>query len=365
MKRILTALVSALLASSSPVYAADPGVLTSENAGLLFTDNPAGVSGVDAGFSIPIGKQVLWVFGDIFLLHPTQPEKPYVGAVSNAGLLVPQGKGIAPLAQYRFLTDDKTGLPRPLVENAPDEGNDIRLWPADGWHDEKNKRLYLYYGAVQMTGSGTYDFRPLGHGIAWANTQQPPAMTFQRLRWNGAWNTWKGGGPVFGTTVVSRGPGIDDWLYVGGVEKRGADQFGKMARVRRTDIIDPNAYEYFAGYDDENPRWSRRLSDAADVSGLRDMPSEMSIRYNAHLNGYLAVHSVGLEDRIRLSLAEQPWGPFRKIAEIGAPRPAFSKTPCYAGKEHAELSEQNGKVIYITYVDQQRYWLQLLRVTLR
>jgi len=51
-------------------------------------------------------------------------------------------------------------------------------------------------------------------------------------------------------------------------------------------------------------------------------------------------------------------------SEIGSPHQAFASSFCYAGKEHPELAEQGGRVIYVTYVDNQRYWLQLLKVTL-
>jgi hypothetical protein len=112
------------------------------------------------------------------------------------------------------------------------------------------------------------------------------------------------------------------------------------------------------------PTWSRKHEDASDVEGLRDIPSELSVAYNRYLGGYLAIHSIGISDRIRLSLAPKPWGPYRQIAEIGAPHRAFEKAFCYAGKEHPELSEQGGKVVHVTYVDSQRYWLQLLKVTL-
>ena len=87
--------------------------------------------------------------------------------------------------------------------------------------------------------------------------------------------------------------------------------------------------------------------------------------YNAYLGGYLAVHSVGISERMRLSLAPAPWGPYRPIAEIGAPHRALERAFCYAGKEHPELAQEHGRILYITYVDSERYWLQLLKVTLQ
>jgi len=146
-------------------------------------------------------------------------------------------------------------------------------------------------------------------------------------------------------------------------QRSGGNRDGVMARVRKDRITDARAYEYYAG-NPKKPRWSRNRADCADVEGLADFPSEASVSYNRYLGGYLAVHNIVLDDRIRISLAPKPWGPYRQIAVIGAPRQAFQKNPCYAGKEQPELAEDNGRVVYITYVDQQRYWLQLLKVTL-
>src|ERR1041385_6139688 len=70
-----------------------PHVDTVENGGLLFTDNSAGVTGTDCGYSLPIGDRTLWLFGDVFLQDPKSPLRPIVGAVSNCGLLVARGHG--------------------------------------------------------------------------------------------------------------------------------------------------------------------------------------------------------------------------------------------------------------------------------
>jgi hypothetical protein len=102
-----------------------------------------------------------------------------------------------------------------------------------------------------------------------------------------------------------------------------------------------------------------------DVEGLTDFPTELSVSCNAYLRGYLAAHSIGIGGKLRLSLALNPWGPFRPLSEISTPSRALSQGFCYAGKEHPELAEDRGRIIYITYVDSSRYWLQLLKVTLR
>jgi hypothetical protein len=333
-----------------------------ENAGLLFTDNQAGVSGTDAGYSIPLEKQTLWLFGDCFLLDPKSPARNYVGAVSNCGLVVPKGSGIAPLKRYRFLTDPKTGLARQLVDSETVKGKDLRFWPFGGWYDPARKKVFLYYGRVRTTGAGPLDFRTEGFGLAEADADRPERLRFDIVPSRPGEELWwpnEAGKAVFGSAVVAGSPG--DYLYVVGFQQRAGKRYGKLARVEKPLMSGPAAYRYFAGED----RWSEDIGEAADVEGLTDFPTELSVAYNPYLGGYLAVHSVGTSDRARLSLAPKPWGPFKLIAEIGTPRQALTQGLCYAGKEHPELAEERGRIVYVTYVDQHRYWLQLLKITLQ
>lgn len=340
-----------------------PQVEKVENAGLLFTDNPAGVSGTDAGYSIPLPNQTLWLFGDVFLLDPTSPAKRFVGAVSNCALLVPAGRGPGSLQRYRFLTDPASGLARQALPNAPSDGKEVRYWPYGGWYSPAERQVYLYYARVRTTGTGPFAFQVDGHGLACADARVPERIQFARRPAPDAGDVWwsgEGERPLFGGAVVSGAPG--DYLFVIGVQERDGRKRGKLARVRKDRIGDLRAYEYYAGGDP--PRWSLQVEAAADVEGLSDFPSELSVSYNPYLGGYLAVHSVGLSERVRLTLASAPWGPYRPIGEIGTPHRALSTGFCYAGKEHPELSEDRGRIIYITYVDSDRYWLQLLKVTL-
>jgi hypothetical protein len=360
MAGLIAALVAAVAAAPSV------RVLKVENAGLLFTDNQAGVSGVDAGYSLPIGKETLWLFGDVFLLHPTDPEQRYVGGVSNTALVTP-ARGASGLRRYRFVTDPKTGLARQVIPNLPGEGNETRLWPGGGWFDARTRRAYLFWARIRTTGGGgPFDFRLEGHGLAVADASKPDVIRFERLKSEAGDELWwrhADGSSVYGAAVV-RGPNSQPRdLHIVGVQERDGRKHGKMARVAPASIARSGAYAYFSGSADR-PEWSSDPARAADIEGLADFPSELSVAYNPYLGGYLAVHSVGITDRIRLSLAAHPWGPYRQIAEIGAPHRAFEKAFCYAGKEHPELAEQNGKVIYVTYVDSQRYWLRMLKVTL-
>jgi hypothetical protein len=344
---------------SEPERNTRPTIEAVENGGLLFTDNTAGVSGVDAGYSIPIGKQTLWLFGDVFLLDPRNPAKPYVGALSNCGLLVPAGTGVNPLKRYRFLMD-QTGKARELL-TAETGDQRVRHWLFGGWHDARRRQVYLYYARVRTTGQGPLDFTTEGFGLAAADSTSPDRIQFRRIQGSNTEELWwkAGSGPVFGSAVHESG----GFLYVVGHKRVNKRIVGALARVRPESVADRRAYEYFAGGDP--PTWSYVPADSAAVQGLWDFPTEVSLFYNRYLGRYLAVHSVGISQQIRISASERPWGPFEQIGEIGSPKRALSRGFTYAGKEHPELSEGGGRVIYVTYVDSERYWLQLLKITLR
>jgi hypothetical protein len=362
----LQIVLCALLFLLTPLFAA-PSVLKVENGGLLFTDNQAGVSGTDAGYSVPLGNQTLWMFGDVFLLDPTVPIKPYLRMISNCGLWVPSGSGIEPLRHYKFFTEPQSGIARPLLTPLPTEANEknLRLWPYGGWYNDAEKCAYLFYARVVTTGTGPFDFRTEGHGLASADTTNLDALQFTRLSAapnQMLWWSAQDNAALYGSAVVSNAPG--DYLYIVGWQERDGKKRGKLARVAKSRITDLKAYEYFTGTDGK-VSWNREANAATDIPGLDDFPTELSVAYNQYLGGYLAVHSVGVSDKVRLSLAPNPWGPYQNIAEISAPHRAFSRAFCYAGKEHPELAQEQGRIIYVTYVDSERYWLQMLKVTLQ
>lgn len=360
-----------ILTSATQVSYGSPGVIKVENRGLLFTNNQAGVTGVDGGYSTPMGNKTLWFFGDVFLLNPTSPTQAYVGGVTNCGLLTDAGKGAAPLSHYRFFTDPKTGVARQLIPYLQGEDNSLRMWPFGGWYDPSTKRVWIFYDLVRTNSSGgPLGFTTLGMGLATANAKNPEQLHFERLVpkkgdasnplriwWNNAT------GPIFGEAIFTSPEKSDPYLYIVGSQMIKGVQTGYMARVRRNRIGDIGSYEYFSGTA-QAPAWSSDVSKAAPVEGLTDFPTELSVSYNRYLGAYLAVHSHNLDEKLDLCIAPHPWGPYHTFAQIKAPHRAFSQAFCYAGKEHPELSKDGGRVIYVTYVDSERYWLQLYRVTL-
>ncbi|HWP39411.1 MAG TPA: DUF4185 domain-containing protein, partial [Tepidisphaeraceae bacterium] len=156
----------------------------------------------------------------------------------------------------------------------------------------------------------------------------------------------------------------DGRVYLYGTVKQDQVQNCYLARAQAGALAEISSYEYFAG----GHRWSRDLSEAAAI--FSHMPSELSVSFNAHLGQYLAVHSLDLSGRIVGRTAPNPWGPWSEPVVLWTvqppprPRPLPYPTLIYAGKEHPELSEQNGRIVYLTYVEFEEYFPHLVEVEL-
>ncbi|MCB0265490.1 MAG: DUF4185 domain-containing protein, partial [Calditrichaeota bacterium] len=94
-----------------------------------------------------------------------------------------------------------------------------------------------------------------------------------------------------------------------------------------------------------------------------------SVNWNEYLGCYLAVHSLNITGKIVARTAPQPWGPWSEPVEITQITPV-RQTPLpypplvYAAKAHPSLSRENGRIIYVTYVEFEEYYPHLLEITL-
>ena len=102
---------------------------------------------------------------------------------------------------------------------------------------------------------------------------------------------------------------------------------------------------------------------------MEGMPTELSVSYNEHLGAYLAVHSWETSGQLVGRLAPNPWGPGSEPTVLWTPRiplrnPLVYNAPLvYAGKEHAEYSKAQGKIIYVSYVEFEEYFPRLIELT--
>jgi hypothetical protein len=140
-----------------------------------------------------------------------------------------------------------------------------------------------------------------------------------------------------------------------------------LRRLKPDQIEDPAAYEYLVEAPTSQrpnfkPRWSARFEPTAVL--FDSVPNEMSAAYNAHLKQYLAIHAAGREGKIVMRTAPHrigPWSGPQLVYE--APRES-SADLVYAAKEHPELARDDGRRIYITFVNSASYIPQLIEVSL-
>jgi hypothetical protein len=353
-------------------------VETARDLGVLFAENSHRMVGQDGAFSIPLAPgKTLWFFGDTLIgRRPPagqslwtidgQPVGPrdmtgrgtFDCMINNTALILHHKTGGDDLRDFRYITDARGQL-RPLIPLEGDEHPDRdRIWCQHGI--EIDGRICLSFIKVRMleTGPLPVNFEIVGSGLACGSTDD---WNLKRVTRDGDSILWSADQPHFGVAFLSRPD--DPFVYCYGTVKQGEVQNCYLSRVRRAQINRPGSYEYLTNCEGA---WSREIAQAIPI--LSGMPSELSVSFNAHLNCYLAVHSLDLTGRIVARAAPQPWGPWSEpttLWQVKKTHPFDYMQLIYAGKEHAELAGENGRRIYLTYIEFEEYFPHLVEVVLK
>lgn len=375
-------------------------VKSASDLGPQFADNPHRMVGQDGAFSIPLSDGTsLWYFGDTVVGKRTPGDSLwYEGSVPIGGLDMSGKRGVEYMPNNcGLILRDRTGADglRDFEYILAPDGRLKTLLPLEGTEHPDRDRIWCQHG-IELDGKLilsfikviTFEearwpfpvgFEIVGSGLAVETKRgrkpfsgnaekrfasplsDASGWEFSRVTRDGDSVLWKADEPHFGVAFLL--PHVPDgFVYVYGSVARDRNQFCHVARVLREKIAAPNAYEYFDG-----TRWNRSVAFAAPV--LDGMPSEISISWNAHLGRYLAVHSALLSGEIVAKTSPTPWGPWSGPTLLWHAKPQY-KVPApyipllYAGKEHPCLAEENGRVIYLTYIEFEEYYPHLIRVEL-
>ncbi len=350
--------------------------VTVRDLGPQFTKNAHQMIGQDGAYSIPLGGEALWFFGDTLIGSRVPGESLwYPGGVpvghadmsgkgtirrmlNNTGLLLGDRDGRNGLRSFRYLCGAKGEL-RSLIPLEGDEDPDWdRIWCLHGV--AVGGRLILSFIKVRMLEEGPFpvNFSIVGSGLAVGDTR---TFEFARVRKSGSSILWGAGDPHFASAFLH--DESTGWVYAYGARQNGAGgQDCYLARVGEVD--DPEAYEYLVS---AAPAWSRDIAGVIPV--FSGMPNELSVSFNRYLGKYLAVHSYLLTGDIVGRTAPAPWGPWSDPVTLWHVRPerhlSLPYPPLiYAGKEHPELSREDGRILYITYIEFEEYFPHLIEVSL-
>jgi hypothetical protein len=202
-------------------------------------------------------------------------------------------------------------------------------------------------------------FDIVGSGLAIGSESD---WSFTRIDEDGDTILWTADQPQFGSAVLVDEATDKVYLY-GSQQGTDAVQRAYVARVSPELMSERGAYEYFAG---DSEGWSSDVEDAAPI--FSGQPNEMSVSHNPYLGRYLAVHSMGLTGEIVGRTSPTPRGPWSDAVTLWVVPPTDEPPPyprlVYAGKEHPELAEEGGRVLYITYIEFEEYFPHLVEVSL-
>jgi len=233
-----------------------------------------------------------------------------------------------------------------------------RVWPIHGV--AVGPHLYLFYHRISLLkGVDVFtNFQLDGMGIARANVAD---LKFTRLTApDGTLLFWKTQEPTFGVFVTA----ADDYLYIWGSLLTGMH----LARTRPATIENLASYEYLVeaptvDQPDLMPRWSTKFQPTAKL--FDSVPNEMSASFNSHLQKYVAFHSLQRENKIVMRTAPRLTGPWTAPQLVYRPAQTTDSDLIYAAKEHPELARDNGRVLYVTFVNSATYVPQFIEVTLK
>ncbi len=345
--------------------------------GPQFVNNKHKMVGQDGAYSIPLGSsKALWFFGDTLIGTRTIGESLWywfgepVGPgdmsgkkgidkmINNTALILKDASGKNGLNNFDYILG-ADGKLKPLVPLDNDESPDeIRNWCLHGIK-LKNK-IYLYFIKVKMIEGAVLpvNFEVLGSGLAVGSERD---WEFSKIYFNNSQMLWKADEPKFASAVYFDEK--DEWIYLYGVVPSSDNiQQCYAARVRPGNIEDASSYEYLSS---SKPEWSVDIKQAVPV--FTNVPNELSVSYNKYLEKYLAVHSFDLTGKIVARTSEHPWGPWsgpHELFHVKAKREKELPYPVliYAGKEHPELAGENGKIIFVTYIEFEEYFPHLLEI---
>ncbi len=311
----------------------------------------AKIFGRDGAISGRIGNKSVWTFGDTPMSVPGIGQHNWVDNSMSWTTNLDASNGIT--LSHDIL--DVTGAPGEFLPYTAFEtqynythdklhcteqpcGAEYALWPGAIIADPARGRALVFYFELWRV-PGQSGWTNIGSGIAigapdgtFTRPILSPGSADPTLMWDSTEVAYGGGSTVVNDTLVSYG-----------CVARFVTMRCRVARVPLADALVKAQWLYYAG----NGVWS--ADPASAVSVLAGGAAGNTIFYNAYLGRFVAVYSGVFSDDVFLRVSKNAWGPWSVPTKLFTGRPGWQGNTSYAGQAHPEFSEQNGKVIYVTY----------------
>ncbi len=329
---------------------AEVKVTSAPDLGLLETNSI--ISSRDGGYSALFAGYSVWLYGDSFLTKNNEDGYNFISNTWSYTANFDTSSGITGFQervdslgvpkQFFPLTDEeKTFNDRHLGDNCLEKPCYARwaIWPGAIVVDPVKNWAYIFYEKIYAE-TGNANFQGVGKSIAvWKNFDDSPERPeFNRVDEHPTL-AFTAAVPAFGSAALL----VDTILYIYGCDVDFVDKPCRLASVPIDDVLDLNAWQYYAG----NDSWSSNINDAKSVFNGNDI---MSVFYSSYLDRYLAVYSQPLDTKTMLRTAPTPEGPWSKPVKAFDALPPFENVfGVYDALAHPEFTSDDGQTIYITY----------------
>lgn len=314
----------------------------------------AGIRLRDCGYSANFEGRSVWIFGDTFLTTENAESQKLLCNSWSTTYDIDAVDGLAGFSERV----DEVGAPVPFFPMTAEEiefnalhqgepcaeepcGARWAIWPGAIVTDPGKGWAYIFYHKTYSE-PGLLNFFHVGHSIAvWkdfeAEPQRPifdhsdeyPSLFFTE------------GKDGFGSAAFLQA----QTLYVYGCEmdRETLTKPCRIARVPIASILDKSAWRFYSG----DGNWSAKLGEAQIIFNGNEM---MSVSYNSYVNAYLAVYSEPMSQQVMLRASNTPEGPWSSPVEIFTAKVSATELGwVYDALAHPELSQDNGRIIYVTY----------------
>lgn len=211
------------------------------------------------------------------------------------------------------------------------------VWPGSPVFDEKRGRGIIPYGLIHAE-PGDFNFYGVGHSFAlWSDFNAPPERPIVNEGAEFPTLLFGKDEPSFGNAPII----LDDFLYSIACDGDGFDKPCKLARVALDNLFDRSRWEYWG-----DGEWSNDIANAQDLFEASDI---LTVDQNPYLGLFTAIYSDPGSNAVVIRTAQELTGPWSDETTLFTADRKTDEGWVYDAAPHAELSENSGRVQYISF----------------